>query len=303
MYIIIILMQSVGEVRNNSVTAVFMTPEEEILVGCSDGKLVLYDASGIKSVSDPSCLCTDGYEHREIVEIYYHTPSKLLVVGYQSGQVHINHCTQGLRNSLFNVTQWRQCCYTLTSIHQLNALKCISIAITLPNRTKGIATEVGATEVGTTEMGATQEVTSEGVATEAGVGSSDDSLECQSLEVWCGGNSNQLEVWTLPWSDNAAWTTNTIDELMSVVCVDVGSDITGAEVSVRRMKESHDGSKMVVVLQTSQASAIVLVDAVTKQCVKTILWTHSGEGERWLCCSVGDGHAAFVCVHVTQVYI
>ena len=59
----------------------------------------------------------------------------------------------------------------------------------------------------TTEMGATQEVTSEGVATEAGVGSSDDSLECQSLEVWCGGNSNQLEVWTLPWSDNAAWTT------------------------------------------------------------------------------------------------
>jgi len=101
-----------------------MTVEKDILVGCADGLLILFDSTSTRSISDPASLCSGGYEHGEIIGLQYNVEGKILVIGFSSGKVHIKICTQGIRNSLFG--QKRDFCTSISNGLHMYALECVS---------------------------------------------------------------------------------------------------------------------------------------------------------------------------------
>lgn len=101
-----------------------MTVEKDILVGCAEGLLILFDSTGTRSISDPASLCSGGYEHGEIIGLHYNVEGKILVIGFSSGKVHIKICTQGIRNSLFG--QKRDFCTSASNGLHMYALECVS---------------------------------------------------------------------------------------------------------------------------------------------------------------------------------
>ena len=110
------------------VSTIHMTSEGNVLVGCGDGKLMVFKTIN-KSKFVPSEMCSRDEEHGEIVGIYYHTPSNMLVIGFAGGscgRVHIHKCTQGIRNGL--TTQWRRYCCPLNNDLPLHVLECVSLS-------------------------------------------------------------------------------------------------------------------------------------------------------------------------------
>ena len=101
-----------------------MTVDKDVLVGCTDGLLILFDSTGTRSISDPASLCSGGCKHEEIVGLHYDIEGKLLLIGFGSGRVHIKNCTQGIRNSLF--CQSRDFCTSVSNGLHLYALECVS---------------------------------------------------------------------------------------------------------------------------------------------------------------------------------
>lgn len=213
----------------------------EILIGCSDGKLIHYDKERTKSISDPSCVCSVGVEHGRIIKIHFNHHSKLLIIGFDHGRIHIKKCTQGLRNSLFGASQWRECCCTLSSsIPSLSALECFS----LPR-----------------------------------LSSSEHVIPCNPphLEVWCGTNSDEIEVWTLSVDHNTTWNTETVNQIRKLHKVPLRSLAEVDGVSVKVMSPNDDRTQMAVVLVTPDAqNMIAIVDVTAKKCLKSLPFNQSG---------------------------
>lgn len=143
-----------------------MTSGGDVLVGCGDGMLILFSSFSSRFV--PSQMCSRGEEHHgEVVGLYYHARSKLLVVGFAGetgvscGRVHIHKCTQDIRSGL--TSQWRRYCCPLTDDLPLCVLECVSPS---------------------------------------------DSV----LEVWCGSNNSNVEVWTIPVKSDVMWTADTVEK-------------------------------------------------------------------------------------------
>lgn len=193
-------------------TAVHATVTGEVLIGCDDGKLIHYDVERTKSISDPSCDCRAGVEHGRIIKIHYDHMSKLLIIGFDHGRIHIKKCTQGLRNSLF---QWRECCCSLHSNYQnLFALECLSV------------------------QGSGEEPVSPSSP--------------PNLEVWCGTSSHEIEVWSLEVAQSATWSagTGTVDQIRKVQQIPLNIANENDDVSVKLMSLSSDQKRMAIALNT-----------------------------------------------------
>lgn len=229
--------QHIGQIKAGSVTVVHATVTGEILVGCDNGKLIHYDKERTKSISDPSCLCSEGMEHGRIINIHYDHQSKLLIIGFDHGRVHIKNCTQGLRNSLFGGAQERECCCSLSSKQSLLAIECLSL------------------------QGSGDELASPSSPL--------------SLEVWCGTKSHVIEVWSLEVVQNATWTTETVNEIRKVYQVPVVGLAEMDNVSVKLMSPSSDETQMAIVLVTPD-TVIAIMDVPRKRCLKSIPFNQSG---------------------------
>ena len=217
-------------------TAVHMTSTEEVLIGCDDGKLIHYDSERTRSISNLSCDCRASVEHGGIIKIHYDPLSKLLIIGFDHGRVHIKKCTQGLRNSLFGGTQWRECCCSLQSHPNLFALECLMV---------------------------------QGSGDEPASPSSP-----PNLELWCGTKSHEVEVWSLEVAQSATWSTGTVDQIRKVQQVSV--NIENGEASVKLMNLSGDQTKIAVALATSNTPIIAILDVEAKLCLKSIPFSQSG---------------------------
>ena len=123
-YLVFLVVQTLGELKNQHVSALHMTADRDILVGCADGKVILFDSTGTKMISDPASSCFPDYHHGEIIGLYHDVEGKLLVIGFSSGNVHIKKCTDGIRNCLVN--QRKDFCSSISDRLQLHALECIS---------------------------------------------------------------------------------------------------------------------------------------------------------------------------------
>lgn len=219
-------------------TAIHATVEGEILIGCGDGKLIHYDKERTKSITDPSCVCSSGMEHGRIIKVQYDPPSKLLIIGFDQGQVHIKKCTQGLRNSLFGGTQWRECCCTLSSNQSLLALECFS------------SSKSGSEPVSPSNP--------------------------PHLELWCGTTSHEIEVWNFSVVHSLTWNTETVNQIRKVFQVPV-SNLSGIDkVSVKLMSRSDDDAQLAAVLATPETTIIAVVDVKKKQCLASIPFNKSG---------------------------
>lgn len=212
----------------------------EILIGCSNGKLIHYDKERTKSISDPSCVCSAGVEHGRIIKIHFDHHSKLLIIGFDHGRIHIKKCTQGLRNSLFGGSQWRECCCTLSSNSpSLSALECFS----LPR------------------------LSSEPVSPS----------NPPHLEVWCGTNSDEIEVWSLSVDHNTTWNTDTVNQIRKWHKVSLRNLAEVYGTSVKLMSPNDDKTQMAVVLVTPDTQNIIaIVDVTAKQCLKSLPFNQSG---------------------------
>lgn len=210
----------------------------EVLVGCEDGKLFHYDKERTRSVSDPSCVCSSGVEHGRIIKMYYDDHSKLLIIGFDQGRVHIKKCTQGLRNSLFGGTHWRECCCTLTGNGGLFALECFTL------------------------LGSGGEPVSP--------------TNPPQLELWCGTDSPEIEVWSLAVVSDLTWSTETVNKIRKVHKVPLSSVVDKDKACVKLMSSCSDGSQMAVVLSVSDAHMVAIVNTKTKQCLTSIPFRTSG---------------------------
>ena len=229
-------------------TALHATAMGEILIGCSDGKLIHYDKQRTKSISDPSCVCSAGVEHGRIIKIHFDHNSKLLIVGFDQGRIHIKKCTQGLRNSLFGGSQWRECCCALSSyIPSLSALECFSM------------------------LGSDSEPVSP--------------TNPPHLELWCGTDSHEIEVWSLSIAHSTTWNTETVNKTREVHKVPVSNLSASDGVSLKLMSPSDDKTRMAIVLKTSDAQNMVaVVDVTAKQCLKSLRFNQSGMLASWSTC-------------------
>ena len=232
------LTQHIGQIKEGSVIAVHATVTGEVLVGCDDGKLIHYDQERTKSISDPSCDCRVGVEHGSIIKIHYDDMSKLLIIGFDHGRMHIKKCMQGLRNSLFGGTQRRECCCSLNSNQNLFALECLSVPVS------------GGEPVSP--------------------------LSPPNLEVWCGTSSHEIEVWSLEVAQSATWSTETVDQIRKVKQVPVNTANENDDISVKLMTLSDDQTRMAVALATPNAPIIAIMDVEAKECLKSIPFSQSG---------------------------
>ena len=191
------------------------------------------------SVSDPSCLCASGAGHGRIIKMHYDDQSKLLIIGFDQGRIHVKKCTQGLRNSLFGGTQWRECCCTLSCGGGLFALECFS---------------------------------------PLGSGSSEPVSPTHSpqLELWCGTSSAQIEVWTLRVGSDLTWSRETVNQIREIQKVPLGSVLGEDHATVKLMSPSSDGSRMAVALSMYATCMMAIVDLKTKQCLASVRFEKSG---------------------------
>lgn len=100
-----------------------MTPDMDLLCGCSDSKLLLVDSTESHVCYDGFANCDGSKNHGEILSIYYHAPGMMLVIGFSSGNLHLSKCTQGVSRTLF--ARWRQFCCRLQKGLSLYALECV----------------------------------------------------------------------------------------------------------------------------------------------------------------------------------
>ena len=232
--------QHIGQIRDGGVTAVHAIVTGEVLIGCDDGKLIHYDKGRTKSISDPSCNCQAGIEHGSIIKIHYDHMTNLLIIGFDRGRIHIKKCTQGLRNSLFDGTQRRERCYSLSSNQNLFALECLSVKAS----------------------------SSEPVSS---------SPSCPSnLEVWCGSSSCEIEVWSLEVAQSATWSTETVDLIRKVQQVPVNTANDNHDTPIKLMSLNDDQTRMAVALAIPNAAIIAVIDVEAKQCLKSIEFSQSG---------------------------
>ncbi len=84
-----------------------ITPEHEIFVGCRDGTIFFYNSDGRKTSLPLDFKCHQN--HGGIVKVYYCCTSKLIIVAFDRGRVHIRKCTQGLTSH----STWRESCSPL----------------------------------------------------------------------------------------------------------------------------------------------------------------------------------------------
>lgn len=231
-------MQHIGQIKEGSVTAVHATVSGEVLVGCDDGKLIHYDQERTKSISAPSCDCRAGLEHGSIIKIHYDQMTNLLIIGFDRGRIHIKKCIQGLRNSLFDGTQRRVCCYSLHNGQNLFALECLSVQVS------------GGEPVGPSNL-------------EVWCGTSSCEIEVWSLEVAQSG---------------ANWSTETVDQIQKVQQVPVNAANESDGISVKLMSLSDDQTRMAVALATPNApvTVIAIIDVGAKRCLKSIPFSQSG---------------------------
>lgn len=89
------------------VISIQVTPSFDIFLACSDGTIKYYDEKGeVMSLShDTHCPGMHG----DILKVHYCHKSKLLVLAFDNGKVHIRKCTLGLKNHL----SWRESCSSL----------------------------------------------------------------------------------------------------------------------------------------------------------------------------------------------
>ena len=123
-FLFFLVVQTLGELKNQRVSALHMTADNDILVGCADGKVILFDSLGTKMISDPASVCYPDYHHGEIIGLYHDVEGKLLIIGFSSGNVHIKKCTEGIRKCLVN--QREDFCSSISNRLQLHALECVS---------------------------------------------------------------------------------------------------------------------------------------------------------------------------------
>ena len=207
------------------VSALHLTSNGDVLVGCGDGKLILFSSYSNVKFAPPE-MCSRGEEHHgEIVGLYYHTPSKLLVVGFAGetgiscGRVHIHKCTQDIRSGL--TSQWRRYCCRLTDDLPLYVLECVSTS---------------------------------------------DS----ALEVWCGSNSSNVEVWTFPVRSDVMWTADTVEKESTTI--KTTQSTSGRDMTVKQMKLCYDSTMMIVLLYqpNSRDHAITFIDVKSKKALKSV---------------------------------
>ena len=202
-----------------------MTPKSEILVACSDGKLLLFVQEGTHTCN-PSDMCSSCHdEHGEIVGLYYETTLQTAVIGFASGRVHINLCFDGIHS----VVEEGQYCNSLSQgLPWLHAMQCVS-------------------------------------------------HPPSTLEVWCGTESNQLEIWSFSINPDAMWDPNSVDMHITTVCL--ASHINGQKTMVKQMKLNHDSTLMVVFLHRQGSKVMVLVDVLSMAVVKSVHCDLSGTRE------------------------
>ena len=119
--------QSSGTIKNNTVLALHRSVDGHIFVGCADGTLNLYDSSHVKYVTNPAESCSSGIPHGDIVKVFYDPSCSLLVIGFASGRVHIEKCTQGVVKSVNSNAQWRVFCGLLESSLELQSMECVVV--------------------------------------------------------------------------------------------------------------------------------------------------------------------------------
>ncbi len=198
------------------VTALYMTPDtRHILVGCSDGSLLLIDFQGAKSTFRPAATCSG--EHGEINGVHYETSIGLLVVGFAEGKVHVVTCPHGVQSGFDYQSQY---CFTLEQgLPLLHAMQCVC-------------------------------------------------LSPPDLEVWCGTESNQLEVWSLSLRPGNP---PTLERKVTTVSLSDNDSSPGHKSPpVKLMRLNHELTQMIVVLQKVEASAITFVDVRSLTVIKSI---------------------------------
>ena len=227
--------------------ALYYTDDGNIFVGCADGTLILYDSDHVKYETNPSESCSKGVSHGDIISIFYDKTTSLLVIGFNSGRIHIEKCTQGIVKSMSSKFQWRVCCGTLSESVTLHSLECAFLKV--ENESSAGATH--------------------------------------PLEIWCGTNTNTIEVWSLLFNSSVAWTTETVEKSRHICYIKLPRGEVDAlqEVSLHHelkstLKLSEDSSKIVVLLQSSGRKATCLVaimDTASKDCLKWFNLSRSGE--------------------------
>ena len=115
-------LQTLGEVYS-PVNALGMAPNGEILAGCDDGQLKIYDGGTTRSFTPANC-CSIGGEHGPVIGLHYSRVGDLLVVGFAGGQIHISDCKHGIYGSMSS--SWRVYCSPLADKQPLTALECVT---------------------------------------------------------------------------------------------------------------------------------------------------------------------------------
>lgn len=100
-------MQHVGTIKNTEVISLQVTPSFDIFVACSDGSIRYYDEKGEVTSLNHDTHCRGV--HGDIIRVHYCHKSKLLVLAFENGKVHIRKCTLGLKSHL----AWRESCASL----------------------------------------------------------------------------------------------------------------------------------------------------------------------------------------------
>lgn len=224
--------------------ALHYTDDGDIFVGCADGTLMLYDSDHVKYETNPSESCSKGVLHGDIIKIFYDKATSLLVIGFNSGRIHIEKCTQGVVKSMSSKFQWRVCCGTLSENVALQSLECVFLKA--------------------------ENESSAGVT--------------HPLEIWCGTNTNTVEVWSLPVNSSIAWTTETVEKSRQICYIKLPSSELDALPLKHELKStlklSEDGSKIVVLLQLSgrmSTCLVAIVDIASKDCLKCFNLSRSGK--------------------------
>lgn len=79
----------------------------EVFIACSDGTICYFDDKHEVTSLNHANNCPG--KHGDIVKVYYCHISKLLVLAFENGKVHIRKCTLGLKSHL----AWRESCSSL----------------------------------------------------------------------------------------------------------------------------------------------------------------------------------------------
>lgn len=115
--------QSLDRITDTSVTALHVTPDNEVLVGCEDGRVLVYDGRGGQQHSyTPSWNCSVQGHHGRIVGLRANVRN-LLVVGFEGGQIHLGDATHGVRESMSSCLGVY--CSSLGVGRLLTALECV----------------------------------------------------------------------------------------------------------------------------------------------------------------------------------